>query len=102
MLDFSQDTLQELRGFVHHHREALQNASLLLGGQAWLRRTQSLIDDVTGSTVVTRRMSEELQALVDLLHWSMSMTLIVSRLPISRIWIPRRRMWRRSAFSLRR
>ncbi|WP_299605675.1 hypothetical protein [uncultured Tateyamaria sp.] len=67
MLDFSQDTLRDFRGFVQHHREGLQNASLLLGGQAWLQRMQALIDDVTGSTVLTRRMSVELQAPGDLL-----------------------------------
>ena len=67
MLDFTQDALKDLRDFVRHHSEALQNASLLLGSQPWLKRMQAFIDDVTETTFLTRRLENELGSLIDLL-----------------------------------
>jgi hypothetical protein len=57
-----------LHGFVANHAEALQNASLLLSGRPWLRRTQRLIDDMRTQPHLTRRMRHELVHLCDLLN----------------------------------
>lgn len=67
MLDFKQDTLKGLRDFVRHHSEALQNASLLLGSQPWLKRMQAFIDDVMEMSIPTRRLETEMSSLIELL-----------------------------------
>lgn len=55
MFDFHQDALKDLRDFMSSHNEALQNASLLLGGQPALRRTQVLLGDLMNARSLTRR-----------------------------------------------
>ena len=67
MFDFYHDTLKKLREFMSSHDEAHQNASVLLGGQPALRRTQALLDDVMSAPRLTRRMRNEIVALHDLL-----------------------------------
>lgn len=67
MFDFTKDPLKDLRAFALAHSEALQNASLLLGGQPALRRTQGLLDDITSVHELTRRVARELDALHQLL-----------------------------------
>lgn len=67
MLDFSKDTLKDLRDFVRLHFEALQNAALLLGHQPWLKRMQAFIHDVLEARFLTRRMEREMQSLIELL-----------------------------------
>lgn len=67
MLDFTQDTLKDLRDFVSDHSEALQYASLLLGGRTWLKRMHAFISDVMDTTVLTRRLDNEMRSLTDLL-----------------------------------
>jgi hypothetical protein len=67
MLDFTQDTLKDLRDFVRDHSEALQNASFLLGSQPWLKRMQAFISDVMEATFLTRRLEIEVRLLVDFL-----------------------------------
>lgn len=57
-----------LHNFFAHHAEALQYASLLLGGRPWLRRTQRLIDDMCTKPNLTRCMKAELMHLCDLLN----------------------------------
>lgn len=56
-----------LRDFLETHREALQNAALLLGGRPGLRRTQRLLDELGTQPTLTRRLRRELQALRALL-----------------------------------
>lgn len=53
--------------FMQEHAEAVQNASLLLGGIRALSRAQTLLDDLRTGTVFTRRMKREMKALHDLL-----------------------------------
>ena len=67
MFDQLDPALHPLREFMAFHAEPLQNASLLLGRQPALRRTQSLLDDIRYSPRLTRRMSRELVALQQLL-----------------------------------
>ena len=67
MFDFTKDPLKELRAFALFHDEALQNASLLLGGQPALRRTQHLLDDISSAQQPTRSLTRELVALHQLL-----------------------------------
>lgn len=57
----------ELQGFMRFHSEALQNASLLLGGKPALRATGSLIEDLCSSPTLTRRMAAGLVRLYELL-----------------------------------
>ncbi len=56
MFDFHQDALKDLRDFMSSHNEALQNASVLLGGQPALRRTQALLGDLMSARSLTRRL----------------------------------------------
>ncbi|WP_052272342.1 hypothetical protein [Leisingera sp. ANG-M7] len=67
MFDLSHYTLKELRDFMCSHDEALQNASVLLGGQPALRRTQALLDEIKLAQRLTRRMKRGISALHDLL-----------------------------------
>ena len=60
MFDFTKDPLMDLRAFASFHSEALQNASLLLGGQPALRRTLNLLDDISSAPQLTRRISRSL------------------------------------------
>lgn len=70
MFDFHQDALKDLRDFMSSHHEALQNASVLLGGQPALRRTQALLDDIMNARYLTRRLKFRIAALHDLLTLS--------------------------------
>ncbi len=70
MFDFHQDALKDLRDFMSSHNEDLQNASLLLGGQPSLRRTQALLGDLTSARSLTRRLRYRITALHDLLTLS--------------------------------
>lgn len=70
MFDFHQDALKDLRDFMSSHHEALQNASLLLGGQPSLRRTQALLGDLLSARSLTRRLRYSIAALHDLLTLS--------------------------------
>ncbi|GAA3874357.1 hypothetical protein [Celeribacter arenosi] len=63
MFDFTKDPLMDLRAFASFHSEALQNASLLLGGQPALRCTHSLLDDILSAPQLTHRIT---RALIDL------------------------------------
>lgn len=67
MFDLFQPGLQNLRVFFRNHSEALQNTAVLLGGQPALRRTQRLLDDVSGVRQLNRRLERELCALHRLL-----------------------------------
>lgn len=67
MFDLFHDTLKELREFMSSYDQTLQNASVLLGGQPALRRTQALLHDVMSAPRLTRRMRNEIVALHDLL-----------------------------------
>ncbi|UWP96503.1 hypothetical protein K3X48_05880 [Aliiroseovarius crassostreae] len=60
MFDLSNDTLTSMRAFMASHSEAVQNAAYLLGGQPALRKTQSLLDDIASSLVMTRRLAQNL------------------------------------------
>ncbi len=70
MFDFHQDALKDLRDFMSSHHEALQNASLLLGGQPALRRTQALLGDLMSARSLTRRLRYRIAALHGLLTLS--------------------------------
>lgn len=67
MFDVSFHAQTALHHFVEVHDEALQNASLLLGGQPALTRTQSVLDDIRNQPVLTRRIIRGIAALHDLL-----------------------------------
>ena len=67
MFDLFHDPLQELREFAKFHSEALQNASLLLGGEPALKCTQILLVDLTEAPSLTRRLGAKLVALHQLL-----------------------------------
>lgn len=69
MFDFTKDPLKDLRAFASFHSEALQNASLLLGGHQAVRRTQRLLDDISSAPQLTRQMSRELVVLHQLLSF---------------------------------
>lgn len=64
---FEYPALTNLRSFVFTNSEALQNASLLLGGQPALHRTRGLIDNGSTARALTRGMRTEIQAFYDLL-----------------------------------
>lgn len=57
----------DLQVFLQAHNEPLQNAALLLGGSAALRRTQRLLDDVATQPGLSRRLRRDLAALHALL-----------------------------------
>lgn len=67
MFDLQQDSLKDLREFFSQHSEALQNASLLLGGPVSLKRTQLLLDELTIAFSLTRRLKRDLITLYHLL-----------------------------------
>lgn len=60
MFDLSNDTLTSMRAFMASHSEAVQNAAYLLGGQPALRKAQSLLDEISSSLVMTRRLGRQL------------------------------------------
>ncbi|MCX8225732.1 MAG: hypothetical protein OTI35_06635 [Sulfitobacter sp.] len=62
-----QPALAVLREFTITNTEALQNASLLLGGQQALRATINIIDDLGKARVLTRRLQADLSRLYELL-----------------------------------
>ncbi len=70
MFDFHQDALKGLRNFMSSHNQALQNASLLLGGQPALRRTQALLGDLMSARSLTQRLRYRIAALHGLLTLS--------------------------------
>ena len=59
--------LRAVNYFMQSNIEAVQNASLLLGGPRALNRFQKLLDDLRAAVVLTRRMKREMKALHDLL-----------------------------------
>ncbi|WP_027259141.1 hypothetical protein [Leisingera aquimarina] len=67
MFDLHHDPLKDLRDFFHLKSEALQNASVLLGGQPGVRCVQALLDDLEIQPKLTRRMERNLTSLYDLL-----------------------------------
>lgn len=67
MFDFTKDPLKDLRAFASFHSEALQNASLLLGGQPALRCIHILLDDISSAPQLTRRITRALNDLHQLL-----------------------------------
>ena len=64
---FDQPALAALREFLSTNSEALQNASLLLGGQPALRATINIIDDLGNTRVLSRRLQADLSRLYELL-----------------------------------
>ncbi len=67
MFDFSNSGLCDLQAFFHEQGEALQNASVLLGGQPALRRTQRLFDAVASNGQISSRLHRDLVSLYHLL-----------------------------------
>jgi hypothetical protein len=67
MFDLTTPAHGELQDFLRFHSEALQNASLLLGGRPALKATLALIDDVCNAPVLTRRLQQGLARLHELL-----------------------------------
>lgn len=65
---FDQDTsaTSGLLIFLSEHNEALQNAALVLGGSPALRRVQSLLDQLTMTGELTRRVRIDLVKLHEL------------------------------------
>lgn len=66
---FDQITLPhaELQDFMQFHSEGLQNAALLLGGKPALQATRGLIDDISTTSALTRRLRAGLLRLYELL-----------------------------------
>lgn len=67
MFNLHLDPLKDLREFFNHQSEALQNASVLLGGQPALRCTQALMDDLEIQPRMTHRMERNLVRLREVL-----------------------------------
>ncbi|MEL0439171.1 hypothetical protein [Phycobacter sp. K97] len=67
MFDLISPAHSELQDFLRFHSEALQNASLLLGGTPALKATSALIDDVCSVPVLSRRLQQGLVRLHELL-----------------------------------
>ncbi len=67
MFDLTTRPHGELQDFLRFHSEALQNASLLLGGKPALKATLALIDDICNAPVLTRRLRQGLMRLHELL-----------------------------------
>lgn len=67
MFDLISPAHGELQDFLQFHSEALQNASLLLGGTPAVKATSALIDDICCAPVLTRRLQEGLLRLHELL-----------------------------------
>ncbi|MEH6647889.1 hypothetical protein [Sulfitobacter sp.] len=64
---FEHPALAVLREFTSTNSVALQNASLLLGGQPALRATIRVLDDLGDARALTRRMRADLHRLYELL-----------------------------------
>ncbi|MBM1556221.1 hypothetical protein JQV19_06105 [Sulfitobacter mediterraneus] len=56
-----------LQEYLWSHSEGLQNAALVLGGMPAVKATNVLIDDVCSSTVLSRRVMQNLSRLHELL-----------------------------------
>ncbi|GAB5436832.1 hypothetical protein [Falsiruegeria mediterranea] len=67
MFDLTNRPHGELQDFLRFHSEALQNASLLLGGKPALKASITLIDDVCNAPVLSRRLQQGLVRLQELL-----------------------------------
>ncbi len=67
MFDIPGNAADRLRAYVCENRTGLLNAALLLGGQAWLKRTQQLVDDILSAPTYTRRIHLQVDALLALL-----------------------------------
>lgn len=67
MFDLNHDPLKDLREFFLNHSEALQNASVLLGGQPGVRCVHAIMDDLAIQPKLTRRMEHNLIRLYELL-----------------------------------
>lgn len=67
MFDLTTRPHGELQDFLQCHSEALQNASLLLGGKPALKASITLIDDVCNAPVLSRRLQQGLVRLQELL-----------------------------------
>lgn len=67
MFDLISPAHGELQKFLQFHSEALQNASLLLGGKPAVKATSALIDDICSAPVLTRRLQQGLVNLHKLL-----------------------------------
>lgn len=67
MFDLTSPVHGELQDFLRFHSEALQNASVLLGGTPAVKATSALIDDVCGAPALSRRLQQGLVRLHDLL-----------------------------------
>lgn len=67
MFDLTTRPHGELQDFLRFHSEALQDASLLLGGKPALKTTLALIDDICSAPVLTRRLRQGLMRLHELL-----------------------------------
>jgi hypothetical protein len=67
MFDFANPAHDELREFLHSNLEALQNASLLLGGKPALKATCALIEEVCDTQVLNRKQKQGLVRLHELL-----------------------------------
>lgn len=66
MFDFTAGATR-LHVFAHENAEAIQTAAVLLGGQRWLHRVQSLLDDLANSPALTRRIKAEAREFYELL-----------------------------------
>ena len=64
---FEHPALAVLHEFTSTNSQALQNASLLLGGQPALRATIRVLDDLGDARALTRRMRTDLHRLYELL-----------------------------------
>ncbi|MBT3139922.1 hypothetical protein KL867_02565 [Ruegeria litorea] len=67
MFDLIPPAHGELQDFLQFHSEALQSASLLLGGKPAVKATSALIDDISSAPVLTRRLQQSLVRLHELL-----------------------------------
>ncbi len=67
MFDLTTPPHGELQDFLQFHSEALQNASLLLGGKPALKASITLIDEICSAPVLTRRLQQDLVQLHELL-----------------------------------
>lgn len=67
MFDLHHDTLKNLKEFFHLRSDALQNASVLLGGQHGVRCVHAIMDDLAIQPKLTRRLERNLTRLYELL-----------------------------------
>ena len=67
MFDLVSPHLCELQGFLGQYSEALQNASLLLGGNPAAMQTGRLIDEISSAVELSSRSIQGLKRLYELL-----------------------------------